>query len=163
MTIEPQSVVGIVIAGLGGAAVGLEREWSGHASGPEAHFAGIRTFTLLGALAGVAGWFWIQHLQPAAIVLLGGATALVVAAYVAISRRHIDGTTEVAAFVVLAAGFLTGIGDLVRRYPAMLRFCAVSNEIRLSASTIRVRISSASSWVLGAIRRWSRSFQLKMD
>ena len=26
MTIEPQSVVGIVIAGLGGAAVGLERE-----------------------------------------------------------------------------------------------------------------------------------------
>jgi len=37
MTIAPQtqSVVGIVIAGPGGAAVGLEREWPGHASGPE--------------------------------------------------------------------------------------------------------------------------------
>lgn len=53
MTIESQKVVGIVIAGLGGAAVGLEREWSGHASGPEAHFAGIRTFTLLGGLVAV--------------------------------------------------------------------------------------------------------------
>jgi uncharacterized membrane protein YhiD involved in acid resistance len=46
MFIESQSVVGIAIAALGGAAVGLEREWSGHASGPEAHFAGFRTFTL---------------------------------------------------------------------------------------------------------------------
>lgn len=102
-----------VIAGLGGAAVGLEREWSGHASGPEAHFAGIRTFTQLGGLAGVAGWLWTHNLQPAAIVLLAGATALVVAAYAAASRRHVDGTTEVAAFVVLAAGLVAGTGHLV--------------------------------------------------
>jgi hypothetical protein len=65
MSIEPQSVLGIAIAALGGAAVGLEREWSGHARGPEAHFAGIRTFTLLGGLAGVAGWLWSVGLQPA--------------------------------------------------------------------------------------------------
>jgi integrase len=32
-------VLGILIATLGGAAVGLEREWSGHASGPTARFA----------------------------------------------------------------------------------------------------------------------------
>jgi uncharacterized membrane protein (DUF4010 family) len=113
MPIEPQSVLGIAIAGLGGAAVGLEREWSGHASGPEAHFAGFRTFTLLGGLAGVAGWLWTLNFQPAAIVLLAGATALVVAAYVAASRRHVDGTTEVAALVVLAAGVLAGTGYLV--------------------------------------------------
>jgi hypothetical protein len=50
MTPEYQNVVGIAVAALGGAAVGLEREWSGHAGGPEAHFAGIRTFTLLGGL-----------------------------------------------------------------------------------------------------------------
>lgn len=113
MLIESQSIIGIVIAGLGGAAVGLERERSGHASGPEAHFAGIRTFTLLGGLAGVAGWLWTQNIQPAAIVLLSGATALVVAAYVAASRRHVDGTTETAALVVLAAGLLAGMGYLV--------------------------------------------------
>jgi len=38
-------------------------------------------------------------------VLLGGAAALVVAAYVAVSRRDVDGTAEVAALVVLAAGW----------------------------------------------------------
>jgi uncharacterized membrane protein (DUF4010 family) len=113
MPIEPQSVIAIAIAGLGGAAVGLEREWSGHASGPEAHFAGFRTFTLLGGLAGVAGWLWTLNIQPVAIVLLAGATALVVAAYVAASRRHVDGTTEVAALVVVAAGVLAGTGHVV--------------------------------------------------
>ncbi|MBZ5652576.1 MAG: MgtC/SapB family protein [Acidobacteriia bacterium] len=113
MFLEQQSVVGIAIAALGGAAVGLEREWSGHAGGPEAHFAGIRTFTLLGGLAGVAGWLWSLGFRPLAIVLLASAAALVVAAYVAASRRVIDGTTEVAALVVLSAGILAGTGYLV--------------------------------------------------
>src|SRR5215470_4303657 len=113
MTIESNSIFGIAIAALGGAAVGLEREWSGHASGPEAHFAGIRTFTLLGGLAGVMGWFWILNLYAPATVLLGGAAGMIVAAYVAASRRHVDGTTEIAALVVLAAGFMAGAGYLV--------------------------------------------------
>jgi uncharacterized membrane protein (DUF4010 family) len=113
MTPDYQNVVGIAVAALGGAAVGLEREWSGHAGGPEAHFAGIRTFTLLGGLAGIAGWFWSVGFQPVAIVLLAGSAALVVAAYVAASRRVIDGTTEVAALVVLSAGILAGTGYLV--------------------------------------------------
>lgn len=111
-TVNP-NILGIAIAALGGAAVGLEREWSGHASGPEAHFAGLRTFTLLGGLAGVAGWLWLLAFQPLAIVLLAGATALVVAAYVAASRRHVDGTTEVAALVVISAGVLAGTGHVV--------------------------------------------------
>ena len=113
MSLEPQSVLSIAIAALGGAAVGLEREWSGHAGGPQAHFAGIRTFTLMGGLAGVAGWLWSLGVQPVAIVLLAGATALVVAAYVAASRREVDGTTEVAALVVLSAGVLAGMSHLV--------------------------------------------------
>jgi uncharacterized membrane protein (DUF4010 family) len=113
VNLEHQNVIGIAIAALGGAAVGLEREWSGHAGGPEAHFAGIRTFTLLGGLAGVAGWLWSLGFQPVAIVLLAGATALVVAAYLAASRRNVDGTTEVAALVVLSAGFLAGTGYFV--------------------------------------------------
>ena len=113
MAIEPQSVLGMAIAALGGAAVGLEREWSGHATGPEAHFAGIRTFTLLGGLAGVTGWLWTLNLHAAATILLGGATAMVVAAYVATSRKHVDGTTEVAALVVLAAAFVAGTRRLV--------------------------------------------------
>jgi hypothetical protein len=35
--------VGLLIATLGSAAVGLERQWSGHADGPAARFGGIRT------------------------------------------------------------------------------------------------------------------------
>jgi len=103
-------VVGILIAALGGLAVGLEREWSGHASGPGARFAGIRTFTLLGILAGFAGWLWTEQIQTLAAVLMAGAVALVVAAYVAASRREADATTEVASLVVLASGVVAGIG-----------------------------------------------------
>src|SRR5688500_11965613 len=61
---------GLVVAALGGAAVGLERQWSGHADGPEARFAGIRTFTLLGVVAGLSGWLSAAGLVPAATALL---------------------------------------------------------------------------------------------
>ena len=111
---DPQfrELAGLVAAALGGAAIGVEREWSGHASGPAARFAGVRTFTLLGLLAGVAGWLWQAGAVPLAAALLAGGAALVVAAYVAASRTDVDGTTEVAALVVLAAGALAGAGRL---------------------------------------------------
>lgn len=103
---------GIVVAAIGGLTIGVEREWSGHAVGPKARFAGLRTFTLLGGLAGVSGWLWSVHMQPLAVVLLAGAVGLVIAAYVAGSRTDIEGTTEVGALVVLAAGTVAGLGHL---------------------------------------------------
>jgi uncharacterized membrane protein (DUF4010 family) len=106
------TVVGIVVATIGGAAVGLERQWSGHASGPNARFAGIRTFTLLGMLAGICGWLWTEGQPLAAAALLACAAALVVVAYAAASHRDVEGTTEVAALVVLAAGTMSGLGYL---------------------------------------------------
>lgn len=112
MVLELRDVLGILIAALGGAAVGLERQWSGHASGPRARFAGIRTFTLLGLLAGIEGWLWSNGLQIFAALLLAGSAALIVAAYGAASRTEIDGTTEVAALVVLAAGLVAGMHEL---------------------------------------------------
>jgi uncharacterized membrane protein (DUF4010 family) len=105
-----QGGVGLLVAALGGAAIGLEREWSGHASGPHARFGGIRTFTLLGVLSGVAGWFATHSLLPVAVVLLAAAAGLVLAGYISASRKSIDATTEVAAIVVLAAGALSGAG-----------------------------------------------------
>jgi uncharacterized membrane protein (DUF4010 family) len=107
---EPQ-ILGLLIATLGGMAVGLERQWSGHAGGADARFAGIRTFTMLGAIAGLSGWFLTIDLRGAAIVLLAGATGIIVVAYAAASRRDIDATTEVAGLVVLAAGVLAGMGS----------------------------------------------------
>jgi uncharacterized membrane protein (DUF4010 family) len=103
-------LIGLVIAALGGAAIGLERQWSGHAEGPGARFAGIRTFTMLGAIGGFTGWLWSAGITIPAAILLSGAVAIVAAAYVASSRQDIDGTTEVVALVVLAAGVLAGIG-----------------------------------------------------
>jgi uncharacterized membrane protein (DUF4010 family) len=104
-------VVGLLIAALGGAAVGIERQWSGHADGPRARFAGIRTFTLIGGLGGLSGALWTQGLTSPAVVILGGTAALIVAAYVSASRHDIDGTTEGAALLVSTAGFLAGIGS----------------------------------------------------
>jgi len=102
----------MLAAALGGAAVGVERQWSGHASGPGARFAGVRTFTLLGGLAGVVGRLWVGGYEGPALVLLASAAALVLVGYAAASRHDIGATTEVAAMVVLAAGFLAGTGRL---------------------------------------------------
>jgi uncharacterized membrane protein (DUF4010 family) len=106
------SMVGLIVAILGGAAVGVERQRSGHASGPDARLGGIRTFTLLGTLAGIAGYLTESGLPIPAALLVGGALALVVAGYVRASKNDIDATTEVAALVVIGAGVLAGLGQL---------------------------------------------------
>jgi uncharacterized membrane protein (DUF4010 family) len=105
-------IVGLLIAALGGAAVGLERQWSGHAEGPGARFAGIRTFTMLGTVGGLSGWLWNTGLALPSAILFAGGVIIIAFAYVAGSRHDIDGTTEVAALVVLAAGLLGGIGSI---------------------------------------------------
>ncbi|HEY5546954.1 MAG TPA: MgtC/SapB family protein [Gemmatimonadaceae bacterium] len=110
-----ETVARLLVAALAGLAVGLEREWSGHASGPLARFAGLRTFFLIGALGGVAGTLISQGAGAAGAVLLAGACSLVVAAYVLAARpggHTIEGTTEVAALMVLALGVLAGLGFL---------------------------------------------------
>jgi uncharacterized membrane protein (DUF4010 family) len=103
-------ILGLLIATLGGTAVGLERQWSGHADGPRARLGGLRTFSMLGALAGLSGWLWTLGFSAAATVLLTGAIIIIAVAYATASRHDVDATTEIAALVVLAAGVLAGIG-----------------------------------------------------
>jgi len=104
------------VAGLLGLAVGIEREWSGHASGPGARFAGARTFLLLGVLGGVAGLLLDRGNELAGATLLAGAAALAVSAYVVAARRGgeeaVDGTTEAAALAVLGLAVQAGLGAL---------------------------------------------------
>lgn len=107
--------VRLAVAALAGLAVGIEREWSGHASGPGARFAGVRTFFLLGLLGGLAGVLGAEIRIEITLTLLLTAGALVVAAYLTASRRAaeaVDGTTETAALVVLALGTAAGLGWL---------------------------------------------------
>jgi hypothetical protein len=87
MTDTELRTLGVIIATLGGAAIGVERERSGHAKGPAARFAGVRTFTLLGGLAGLAGWLWAAGMTWLAVVLAAGGAALVVVAYQAVAAR----------------------------------------------------------------------------
>jgi uncharacterized membrane protein (DUF4010 family) len=54
---------------------------------------------------------WTAGLTGPAVIVLAGLGAIVVVAYQAASRTDIDGTTEVSAFVVLAAGVLAGAGS----------------------------------------------------
>lgn len=111
----PLSVVAqhLGIAAVAGLAVGVEREWSGHAKGPDARFAGVRTFLLLGLLGGMAGWLVTEGVASGAVALLVAGAALTLTAYFIAARRtteSIDGTTEVAALVVLGIGLTAGIG-----------------------------------------------------
>ena len=112
---ELETAVRLAVAGLAGLAVGIEREWSGHATGPFARFAGVRTFLLLGAIGGVAGWLLETANPVPAAALLIVAGGLIVAAYLTAARRNpeaIDGTTETAAVLVLGIGTLAGLGSL---------------------------------------------------
>lgn len=101
----------ITIATLGGMAVGIERQWSGHAHGDHARFAGVRTFTMIGLAAGVSGWAWSSGGSTLSVPILAGLVALTVAAYVRAGGNDVDGTTEVAALVVIIACAISGAGN----------------------------------------------------
>lgn len=107
-----EQIVPLIVATIGGAAVGVERQWSGHAEGEHARFAGLRTFTMLGLLGGLAGQMASGAQAWLGVLLVAAAGALVVAAYAAASRHDVDGTTEVAALVVLASGVVAGSGGV---------------------------------------------------
>lgn len=107
-----RDAIELAVAGLGGLAVGLERQWSGHASGPHARLAGLRTFTMFGLVSGLSGWLWSVALPIPASLLLAAAAALIAIGYARASRDDVDATTEVAAVVVLAAGVVSGLGQI---------------------------------------------------
>jgi uncharacterized membrane protein (DUF4010 family) len=58
----------------------------------------------------LAGWLWQVGFTLPATVLIAAAAAITAAAYVARMRLDVDGTTEVAALVVIAAGVVAGAG-----------------------------------------------------
>ena len=103
------------VAALVGLAVGVEREWSGHSGGVTGHFAGLRTFFMLGLVGGAAGLLTAGGLPILALALVVITGILIAAAFVMAVRRpeaEFDGTTEVAALAVIALGALAGLGQL---------------------------------------------------
>lgn len=113
---ELEGAARLGVASLIGTAVGLEREWSGHASGPDARFAGLRTFFLLGVLGGVSGLLASLGYPIIGAIGVAAGASIAVAAYVGAGvgpKRDLDGTTEVAAVVVVALTALAGLGWLM--------------------------------------------------
>lgn len=137
-----ETVVRLAVAALSGLAVGVEREWSGHASGPLTRFAGLRTFFLIGGLGGVVGWLVSTGATAIGAVLLAAGAALVVAAYVVAARpggHAIEATTEVAALTVLALGVLAGLGFLELASGATaIMVLALSEKERLRRLVARI-------------------------
>jgi Predicted membrane protein len=142
MASELEGATRLAIAALIGLGVGVEREWSGHTSGPDARFAGIRTFLLLGFTGGGAGLLAAQGLGSVALGLVLGGAALSVGAYVVATHRKgasVDATTETAALAVLALAALAGMGWLIVAAAAgSLIVLALSEKTRLHALVRRV-------------------------
>lgn len=140
-------VIRLAIAALVGLAVGIEREWSGHtAKAGHPRFAGVRTFLLIGATGGVAGWLVTTGTQSLAVALVAGIILVAVAAYRSASQRGgddpLDGTTEVAAILVVALGALAGIGQTaVAGGAGVLIVLALSEKQSIDAAISRLGLT----------------------
>lgn len=113
--VDLTTVQQLAVATLLGLAVGIEREWSGHATGPTPRFAGTRTFLLLGLVSGIAGWLLVGGQAPLALTLLGACMALILAAYLVTARAGgdaVEATTEVAGLTVIGLAALAGAGEV---------------------------------------------------
>ena len=133
----------LAIAAVIGLAVGLEREWSGHAEGPQARFAGLRTFLLLGLLGGIAGLLTLEDHEAVAALIAGGGIAFSIAAYVMAVRQagvERDGTTEAAAILVVALGlFATAVSWLLAAAAGSLVVLALNEKKRLHGAVTHLR------------------------
>ena len=123
-----------------------------------ARFAGIRTFTMLGAVAGLCGWLWTNELPAPAAILFAGAVGIIAAAYVAASRQNVDATTEVAALVVMTAGVFAGTGrsaailgltDVDALTVSMARGVATTASLNAAALGIAVGVLSNTALKFG--------------
>jgi uncharacterized membrane protein (DUF4010 family) len=142
MQVDSTVATGLAVAGLAGLAVGIEREWSGHATGPAARFAGVRTFLLLGVLGGLAGWLIAGDMMAPGVLLLASGSLLTVAGYVMTARRggdEVSATTEVAALVVLGLGAISTLGfPLVTSAVASVMVLALAEKTRIHSAIERL-------------------------
>lgn len=94
-----------------GALVGLERGFKLRTQAEGTRVAGVRTFTLMGLCAGLAGD--ISTRQPVAGALLVFAMlAYLGLAYAPRLRRQGDATSPIAATATIAAAFIAGLGSI---------------------------------------------------
>jgi uncharacterized membrane protein (DUF4010 family) len=107
-------------AAAAGLLIGIERGWNLRRESDGTRVAGIRTFTLLGLLGGLAGLVNDRGQAFVAGALIAAAAITLTIGYARIGERpKPDATTVVAGLLVLALGFVAGGG-----YPALSIACA---------------------------------------
>ena len=96
-----------------GLLIGIERGFRLRRLKEDSRVAGVRTFTTLGLVAGIAGLVGWRGQAFAAGVLLAGPAAVLAIGYFRRPRREnkADATTPVAAMATLALAFLAGLGN----------------------------------------------------
>jgi uncharacterized membrane protein (DUF4010 family) len=94
-----------------GLLIGIERGWKLRDQKPGARVAGVRTFSMLGLGAGIAGLVGRLGHPIVAAAIIVGAVAVMVVAYTRELRDQHDSTSAVAAMVTIAIGFLAGVGE----------------------------------------------------
>lgn len=111
-----QQILNVGAAFAAGLLIGIERGWKLRDEPDGMRVAGIRTFTLLGLLTGIAGLMVQGSLALAGGALLVGAIGVVLIGYARTVDRDgkPDATTSVAALVTIGLGFAAGAG-----YPAL--------------------------------------------
>ena len=109
----PAQAIALAAAVAAGLLIGIERGWKLREVPEGFRVAGVRTFTLLGLAAGVAG-----SLARAGQALAGGALVLSAGTIIALGylfslrqQQPSDATSAVAAVTTLALGFLAGSGS----------------------------------------------------
>lgn len=110
--IWPAEGIALAAALAVGLLIGIERGWNLRRVPDGGRVAGLRTFTLLGIVAGLAGLLAGEGYRFAGGVLILIAGAILAAGYVERMRadRRPDATSAIAALAVLALGFLAGSG-----------------------------------------------------
>lgn len=107
---EQALAVGTALAA--GLLIGIERGWKLRLAPEGTRVAGVRTFTLLGLLAGIAGLLGSTGYVLAAGAMVAAAAGIVAIGYAIRSKEDglPDATSAIAALVTLALGFLAGSG-----------------------------------------------------
>ncbi len=96
-----------------GLLIGVERGFTQRKQRAGTRIAGVRTFTLLGLVAGIAGLIGSAGNTFAAGAMVAGAAAVIAVGYAhrpGLAQRP-DATTPIAAMVTLGLGFLAGTGN----------------------------------------------------
>ena len=96
-----------------GLLVGIERGWKLRGEADGSRVAGIRTFTLLGLVAGLAGVLASAEYRFVSGLIMAAAGIVIALGYgkALIDKGAPDATSAVSALATLALGFLGGIGE----------------------------------------------------